>query len=422
MKSGETYKVPLENTFDENGKRPELPSHWPRDLNGLELFVDCSKRVPWLPPEFGQGIKVTSTGRTLQVYIGPTGKNYYHRGDLEKAEGIDCSEWAAEEHPPTDGIGRRIWYEKFFHAADESERLISDLEPPAHWPEGCVVDKRRRVPWLPEEWGQAWKETITGRPLQAFIAPDGRRFFHRSKIEEEYFGGQRLPDLNLPLNGRGDPVVDVRTSSGGGGPRGRWRLGEGPPKDYAGPDLEAIKSALNKRARATDEAPIKRLKLTEADYVDSQLVVTELQDAAALEALGAPNSAELVREGDVTRELLVNQGFEKAVSILAVFNRAVKGYTSEGQVKMLPGLYYEMTDQFSGKPYYQQVFRKGPGLACRGVYLFWSGAQDAWKFGVLDTGKAGLAVCSDVQDKPSEVQKPWKVLRPDFFGATSDWN
>jgi hypothetical protein len=424
-KSGEILKdkAPLENTFDEHGNRPELPPHWPRDLNGLEIFVDCTKRVPWLPPEFGQGIKVTSTGRTLQVYISPTGNNYYHRCDLEKAEGVDCSAWAAEEHPPTDGIGRPIWYEKFTTATDESEKLISELEPPAHWPEGCVVHKGRRVPWLPEDWGQAWKETNTGRPLQAFIAPDGRRLFHRSAIEKEYFGGQRLPDLNLPLNGRGDPVLDVRTPGGGGGPRGRWRLGEGPPPDYIGPDEEAVNSALNNRARAAGEAPIvKRLKLSEADYVDSALVVSQLQDAAALEAVGAINGAELARDGDVLRDQLVKQGFDNAVSILAVFNKGGKENASGQQVKVVPGLYYEMTDQFSGKPCYQQVFRKGPALACRDLYLFWSGAQGTWKFGVLDTGKAGLAVCKDAQHKPCEVQRTWKVLRADFFGASSEWN
>jgi hypothetical protein len=90
-----------------------------------------------------------------------------------------------------------------------------DLEPPPHWPENVAVDRGRRVPWLPMEWGQGWKRTVTGTKVRVFVSPEGRLLYSKKSVEEE-FGA--MPIAHLDTNGRGDLLHSdamCRTASGG---------------------------------------------------------------------------------------------------------------------------------------------------------------------------------------------------------------
>lgn len=198
---------------DSSGEEPPPPDHWPIN-EGLVLKVDCWRRSPWLPQEVGQGIKETANGKTLQCYITPEGKMYYHRKDMEKAMGIAFSN---VDHPPMDGLGRLI--EWVGAPVTDEDKLTVKLEAPAHWPPEVVVDTGKRVSWLPADWGSGFKPTSTGKSIKVYVSPEGTIRFHKDKIQKEWFDDQPFPELNLETNGRGDPIVGTKGISGG-----FWRL------------------------------------------------------------------------------------------------------------------------------------------------------------------------------------------------------
>lgn len=197
---------------DETGVEPSLPDHWPAN-EGFVLKVDCHKRVPWLPKEFGQGIKETSNGKTLQAYISPDGKLYYHKKDIEREYSMDLS---STDNPEMDGLGRLVEWEGA--GTTDEDKLTVKLDAPAHWPADVVVDSGKRLSWLPADWGTGYRPTNTGKPLRVYISPEGTLRFHKQVIIKEWFNGNDLPELNLQTNGRGDPL----------GGAGVWRLLEPP--------------------------------------------------------------------------------------------------------------------------------------------------------------------------------------------------
>merc|ERR1712014_226747 len=48
---------------------PEKPSHWPPHVD-----VDPGRWVDWLPPDWGQGTKLTESGNPLKTFVSPEGK------------------------------------------------------------------------------------------------------------------------------------------------------------------------------------------------------------------------------------------------------------------------------------------------------------------------------------------------------------
>jgi len=72
----------IANVTSTEPKGFEKPEHWPSNVR-----ADPRKWVYWLPENWGQGLKTTSTGRDLRCYISPCGQLFYHKGDIEKRLG-----------------------------------------------------------------------------------------------------------------------------------------------------------------------------------------------------------------------------------------------------------------------------------------------------------------------------------------------
>lgn len=73
------------------------PRHW-KTNHDVKVEVDFG-RYPWLPDEWGQGVKITNptahstghTGGTYTVIVAPDGKIFYHRGPAEDYAGFHFS-------------------------------------------------------------------------------------------------------------------------------------------------------------------------------------------------------------------------------------------------------------------------------------------------------------------------------------------
>jgi len=63
------------------GGWPKPPAHWPPGVR-----VDVGRRVYWLPPDWGQGVKLTCPSR-LVTYVSPEGRTFYHRHVVERIVG-----------------------------------------------------------------------------------------------------------------------------------------------------------------------------------------------------------------------------------------------------------------------------------------------------------------------------------------------
>jgi len=157
------------------------------------------------------------------------------------------------------------------------------------------------------------------------------------------------------------------------------------------------------------------------------LVQGTLEAAAArLSEAGASEPEELASAGREVHSLLLKRRFPEETELVAVLHRSSggSGTSAPRLVGHLCGLYYCMPEAFAGRPCYQSVL-KAPGqtgLACKGLYIFWSAGASCWKLGALTDSKAGFAFSSDDQPRPMDVKQPWLILKESFYGKDSAQN
>eukprot|EP00927_Polykrikos_kofoidii_P060016 TRINITY_DN55098_c0_g1_i1.p1 TRINITY_DN55098_c0_g1~~TRINITY_DN55098_c0_g1_i1.p1 ORF type:complete len:755 (-),score=156.71 TRINITY_DN55098_c0_g1_i1:63-2267(-) len=354
-------------------KQMERPAHWPADTE-----VDPGKWVAWLPEGWSQGIKTTSTGNRLKVYMTPEGKRFFHKVAIEQALGRKL---ASKEAPPE----------------DEPKECPSVHEAIPKWPEGD---------WLPKDWRLAFRK-LPSRLHRIFIPPNQEEGFlyHRTDVEM-YLAGNKT---SVSLFGTSMPMAEISANAASGDP--------------------SLKKSRHKkkhhhhRHRSKSSGPQAKV-VEETDFAeDCSLVVVPLPAGSAEEkdlskclvAVGALDVEVFAERARQVREALLKRQFDPQTSLVAVLTRGGADIGSPSQVlRHLVGLYYERSDAYGGRPCYQQVrpSTRGHGdLACGRFHLFWSERRSCWKIGVLDDGMAGFARCSDDQQSAAGLQgKTWSVL------------
>jgi len=141
-----------------------VPSHWPKGV------TPTRRRVAWLPPDWGQGNKLSRNGKFVQCYIAPCGRLFYNKPELERF------------------LGRILEYGTKTLSRFTGPVTVDD---PPQWPD-----------WLPTEgWHVAHRRLESGRILRIYITPDGSRFFWHKHQVDDFLAGARAP--------RGEPVGEL---------------------------------------------------------------------------------------------------------------------------------------------------------------------------------------------------------------------
>jgi len=170
------FKFWLEEDAEEKEKKAgedSVPSHWPA---GVELD---GKRLLWLPPDWGQGSKISMGGNKVRVFISPEGKIYHSKRDVEKEVGRTLEEGAGKD-PETE--------------KRKEKREKSEAPPRKDWPE-----------WLPLDWTMGMAMSAgTLRPR--YYNPTGQGFFNRGSVEAHVQKLKSSPAANSPsTNGAASP-------------------------------------------------------------------------------------------------------------------------------------------------------------------------------------------------------------------------
>jgi len=161
------------------------------------------------------------------------------------------------------------------------------------------------------------------------------------------------------------------------------------------------------------------------DYQEfSQLVAKELPTESSPEALTKQigelgvriqDAEELAKQACAVGDRLEQRGFKKPVPLVAVLCLPANGKGDPGEKRaklagQLQGIYFEMSQQFNGRPCFQRiVLAHRPTFSC-GIYLSWNGTRSRWQIGGLEDEKLGLAYCADNQPGPATLSKPWMLL------------
>jgi len=134
----EDFKAWTQGSTDA-GKASEdtLPSNWP---DGVE--VDSSKRAPWLPPDWRQGMKVTA-GTRRRVFVSPEGKFFATKDKVEKE------------------LGRTL------------EDIKEVAAPPRKdWPD-----------WLPTDWTMGQMQVNGDKLRTRYYSPSGQGMYNKDAVE-----------------------------------------------------------------------------------------------------------------------------------------------------------------------------------------------------------------------------------------------
>lgn len=344
-----------------------------------------------------------------------------------------------------------------------------DMKIPEHWPEDTTVDPGTWVSWLPEGWGQGLKVTITGKMAKCFISPPPmKRYFHKEKVEE-YCLQHGIPfNANVPAPAPKAEVKSVHDSPPNW-PDGDWlpldfrigwrQLPSGLHRIYVPPGHDegflwhradvmdylsqgktlcpftnsktqaAISQEAEAKAVEAMQPKPKKPKLAAAslkDYEEKRgLAVVQLPLRCAttaaeseLQKAGVADATDVAKAGHDAHSRLVECGFDET-SLMVVFSTNSQKSLVESQVC---GFYYQTPAVLGERPCYQKLQldkRSCSGLACDGLYLFWSDVWGGhWKIGTLEEGRAGLAL--HASDHKLPVGSAWTTLREDLIRPRTD--
>lgn len=118
----------------------EVPSHWPAGVR-----IDPGKWQPWLPKDWGQGLKTQPRGDDVKVYVSPSGSLCYAKAAVEKKVG----------------------------------ELFESPAPDVEWPS-----------WLPKNWAISKRQKVDGQLVKIYIAPGGDRYFNSKPEVEKFVSGK----------------------------------------------------------------------------------------------------------------------------------------------------------------------------------------------------------------------------------------
>jgi len=124
------------------------PAKW-RTIEGKQIFVDMTRK-PWLPDDYGQGVKMTNpisrskpgSGGTYTVFISPEGRVFYHRHQIEAEIGRPLTYkdgWNGQKRLQRLN-GRQTDESAFFALLTPRERKRLPKAEELHF---CIVSARR---------------------------------------------------------------------------------------------------------------------------------------------------------------------------------------------------------------------------------------------------------------------------------------
>jgi len=245
-----------------------------------------------------------------------------------------------------------------------------------------------------------------GQITARYYDPEGRQFALLKDIEA-YFGmlmerGEQIPDIEAARNGRqtdesGRVVVAARKNL----------------VEQLAPKPESqLKNPHHKKRRYVDTIA------SESDYQEIRLDVMQLRCNSAddLNAHGVPGAQSMKLAAEQIYSGLRDRGFPEQTDVLYVKGGGKVGTDSEKLLDFVGGIYFQMSETFHGRPWYQKVLVLDHGVwlfSCRGLYIFWSGRRNGWKIGVLDDSKAGLVICCADEPTPVKLKGPWLLYAPE---------
>jgi len=184
----------------------------------------------------------------------------------------------------------------------------------------------------------------------------------------------------------------------------------GTPEGYDDGTGKPGGSAMKSRKRANNKVGV-----TVQHKETSSMTISFAYDVSSTElsASGAPaHEVPAIQQSAADiHNLLVRYGFREDTQLVAVLART-PGH--EILDTLLKGLYFEMAEQFGGRPCYQRVrlSQDAQGkhtLVCSPLYIFWSQSHGRWKVGELDDARVGIAFCTQDIATPADVEGPWMV-------------
>mmetsp|Transcript_88343 Transcript_88343/g.224883 ORF Transcript_88343/g.224883 Transcript_88343/m.224883 type:complete len:569 (+) Transcript_88343:115-1821(+) len=129
-------------------KTKAKPAEW-KTIPGKAITVDLA-RVPWLPDDWGQGVKMTNPisrstpgqGGTYTVWVAPCGRVFYHRAAMEVFLGrtLSVKDGFNGQRRLAQLQGKRTDEKKFFEILTPAERKRLPKADELHF---CIVSARR---------------------------------------------------------------------------------------------------------------------------------------------------------------------------------------------------------------------------------------------------------------------------------------
>lgn len=190
------------------------------------------RRLPWLPGDWGQGLKLSLGGNKIRVFLSPEGKIFHNRRDVEKE------------------VGRTL---ENIEKAPEKEKKDKkkDAPPRKDWPT-----------WLPADWTMGARESA-GVPRPYYFSPGGQGFFNRQALEAFLLKGGAARAPAAPEARRRPPAAEERrtrrsqAAAAAAPPEPAGAAAPGPEPAEAAPGPAEAAEPAAKRARAgeggTDE-------------------------------------------------------------------------------------------------------------------------------------------------------------------------
>lgn len=153
------------HNVDEESHQRHGTVQWPEGVVPEE-----GKWVFWLPDGWGQGVKTTSGGRPLKVYVSPSGKVFYHKVDVQNT--------FEQKLPEKDS-------KPYSHVNDVD---LATFRP--SWP---------KKDWLPKDWFICYKK-LPNRLCKCFVSPDQSGYAYHKFSVLDYLSGKT--EKLTPVSGK----------------------------------------------------------------------------------------------------------------------------------------------------------------------------------------------------------------------------
>mmetsp|Transcript_39771 Transcript_39771/g.84901 ORF Transcript_39771/g.84901 Transcript_39771/m.84901 type:complete len:380 (+) Transcript_39771:84-1223(+) len=363
---------------------------------------DVGLMATFLPPGWKRVEKIYQSGlyvgQTYIRYDGPAGQ----RGVSSMGKVIALAAEADGKDPDAAVIEfKRKYKEKQEEAAMERGKMKGEMreEAIARFQAAHGKLDGATVVALPGWKGESKRLENCGQIVATYYAPDGKEFKLIKDIEA-FFGSKMV---------KGEAVPDIEAA--------RQNLAT----DENGRVMNVARATVINEPEGAEESRPKRRKVRtqeprEQDYSENAdlRILRVPRKESDLEAAGVDDAENVVQMVEEIQELLTERGFGSKAPELLYITRG------KGLLEFLTGVYYCRAGLFNDRPHYQKVILEPSlniGVACYGIYIFWSAARGAWMIGSLDDSKDQLAFCCEDKPLPAELEKSWSTFDPKL-GAT----